>query len=131
MLQREVFCLFLNSYHHEGKDSDNPIVNRVGDRIKNEIYKPIHKLLTDAGIDLGYNENYITHSYKIRTKKNQEKFREILQQEGISLDRAIEILDNIKDNKGVYTPKTNVDFFNNIGKTDQEIIKDTKKIIRT
>jgi hypothetical protein len=112
---------------NEGKDSDNPIVNRVGDRIKNEIYKPIHKLLADAGIEIGYTEDYITHSYKVRTKKNRKKFQEILQQEGIPLNRATEIVDTIVENKGVFTPNTNVDFFNNVGKTDQQIITDRKK----
>ena len=112
---------------NKGKDSDNPIVNRVGDRIKNEIYKPIHKLLSDAGIKIGYNEDYITHSYKVGTKKNRKKFQEILQQEGMALNKATEIVDTIVENKGVFTPNTNVDFFNNIGKTDQQIITDRKK----
>jgi len=112
---------------NEGKDSDNPIVNRVGDRIKNEIYKPIHKLLSDAGIKIGYNEDYITHSYKVGTKKNRKKFQEILQKEGMALNKATELVDTIVENKGVFTPNTNVDFFNNVGETDQKIITDSKK----
>ena len=59
--------------------------------------------------------------------ENRKKFQEILQKEGMALNKATELVDTIVENKGVFTPNTNVDFFNNVGETDQKIITDSKK----
>ena len=84
--------------------SADTIVQRTATRIRQEILDPIHKMLTAAGSELGYVENYLPVMVRNfgRGKKGRERrdqFIKILNKEGIDGEAYIE---RAMDNEGTY-----------------------------
>ncbi len=64
----------------------------------------IYGNLTGIGVKVGFVDNYLTSIYKVGRKKQREKMKKILMEDPLNFDNisAIETVDNMKGNQGVY-----------------------------
>ena len=82
--------------------------------------------LAEVGARVGYIDNYLTNIYKVGSKKQREKMKNILTEDPLNFDKidAIETVDNMRGNQGVYVnPDTIIkleDPFENNTVIDQE-----------
>ena len=70
-------------------------------------------LLLDAGVKLGFEDNYFPRLYKVGTWRKQGKMKKVMIEHGLPEGLADKIIDNMRGNEGVHMPDemdVNLDF---------------------
>ena len=98
------------------KDNARKILGEVDQDGNPTDSKSIYGLLKEAGVELGFVENYLRNTYKIPMigfgkRKAKKEFLKVLKENPTTRDFAEEILDNILSNNNVYTGDQSVNLF--------------------
>ena len=98
------------------KDNARKILGEVDQDGNPTDSKSIYGLLKEAGVELGFVENYLRNTYKIPMigfgkRKAKKEFLKVLKENSATRDFAEEILDNILSNNNVYTGDQSVNLF--------------------